>query len=31
MRVPVIEGQAMTPDFNIADRVLYEWSEGAGK
>lgn len=31
MRVPVIEGQAMTPDFNIADRVLYQWSAGAGK
>jgi hypothetical protein len=31
MRVPVIEGQTMTPDFNIPDRVLYRWSKGTGK
>ncbi len=31
MRVPVIGGKAMTPDFNIEDRVLYQWSKGAGK
>jgi hypothetical protein len=26
MRVAVIAGQAMTPDFHIPDRVLYQWS-----
>jgi hypothetical protein len=31
MRVPVIGRKAMTPDFNIADSVLYEWPKGAGK
>ena len=25
MRVSVIAGQAMTPDFNAADCVLYQW------
>lgn len=30
MQVLVIEGKAMTPDFNIPDRVLYQWSKGAG-
>lgn len=31
MRVPVIEGKAMTPDLSIPDRVLYRWSKDAGK
>jgi hypothetical protein len=31
MRVPVIKGEAMTPDFNIPGRVLYQWPEGPGK
>jgi hypothetical protein len=31
MRVPVIEGKAMTPDFNIKGSVLYQWPQGAGK
>lgn len=31
MRVPVIEGQAMTPDFNTPGSVLYQWPQGAGK
>ncbi len=26
MRIPVISGQAMTPDFHAADCVLYQWS-----
>jgi hypothetical protein len=29
MRVQVIEGRAMTPDFNIADTVLYQWPIGS--
>jgi len=29
MTVPVIEGKAMTPDFNTPDRVLYQWSGNA--
>jgi hypothetical protein len=28
MRVQVIEGRAMTPDFNIPRTVLYQWSAG---
>jgi hypothetical protein len=31
MRVPVIEGKTMTPDFNIPNVVLYQWPKGAGK
>jgi hypothetical protein len=31
MRVQVIEGRAMTPDFSIAGTVLYSWSGGSGK
>ncbi len=31
MRVPVIEGQTMTPDFNTPDRVLYQWPQDASK
>lgn len=31
MRVQVIEGRAMTPDFSIAGTVLYQWSGGSGK
>jgi hypothetical protein len=31
MRVPVIERKTMTPDFNIPDRVLYQWPQDAGK
>jgi hypothetical protein len=31
MRVPVIEGQTMTPDFHNSDRVLYQWSQNAGR
>jgi hypothetical protein len=27
-RVQVIEGQTMTPDFNISNTVLYQWSQG---
>ena len=30
MRVQVIEGRAMTPDFNIAGTVLYQWPGGSG-
>jgi hypothetical protein len=29
MKVRVIEGQAMTPDFSIAGTVLYQWSDEA--
>jgi hypothetical protein len=29
MRVTVIEGETLTPDFNIAGSVLYQWSEDA--
>jgi hypothetical protein len=31
MRVPVIEGQTMTPDFSIPGRVLYQWSGDSSK
>ena len=31
MRVQVIEGRAMTPDFSIAGTVLYQWSGSSGK
>lgn len=31
MRVPVIEGQTMTPDFSISGRVLYQWSGDPGR
>jgi len=31
MRVPVIEGQTMTPDFTISGRVLYQWSGDPGR
>jgi hypothetical protein len=31
MRVTVMKGQTMTPDFNIPGRVLYQWPQGAGK
>src|SRR5215472_14772682 len=30
MRVQVIEGVAMTPDFNTAGTVLYQWSAASG-
>jgi transcriptional regulator with XRE-family HTH domain len=30
MRVQVIEGVAMTPDFNTAGTVLYQWSSASG-
>jgi hypothetical protein len=29
MSVQVIKNQAMTPDFNSPDVVLYKWPEGA--
>jgi hypothetical protein len=29
MRIQVIEGVAMTPDFSIAGTVLYQWSKAA--
>jgi hypothetical protein len=31
MRVQVIEGVAMTPDFNTAGTVLYQWPTASGK
>ncbi len=31
MRVQVIEGRAMTPDFSIAGTVLYQWPGGSGQ
>lgn len=31
MRVPVIEGQTMTPDFSVRGRVLYQWSGDSGQ
>lgn len=31
MRIQVIEGVAMTPDFSIAGTVLYEWSTASGE
>lgn len=31
MRVQVIGGRAMTPDFNIEGTVLYQWSGGSGQ
>jgi hypothetical protein len=31
MRVQVIEGRAMTPDFSIAGTVLYQWPGGNGQ
>lgn len=31
MRTTVIEGRAMTPDFSIADTVLYQWPTASGK
>lgn len=31
MRIQVIEGVAMTPDFNIAGTVLYQWPDTSGK
>ena len=31
MRVQVIEGRAMTPDFGIAGTVLYQWPEASGR
>jgi hypothetical protein len=31
MRIQVIEGHAMTPDFNIAGTVLYQWPTEPGK
>jgi hypothetical protein len=31
MRITVIEGRAMTPDFSIADTVLYQWPTASGK
>lgn len=31
MRVQVIEGRAMTPDFNTAGTVLYQWPGGSGQ
>jgi hypothetical protein len=29
MRIQVIEGRAMTPDFSIAGTVLYQWPSGS--
>jgi hypothetical protein len=31
MRVKVIDGKAMTPDFNTPDTVLYRWPQDTGK
>jgi hypothetical protein len=31
MRVPVIEGQAMTPGFQIPGSILYQWPQGPSK
>jgi hypothetical protein len=31
MRVQVIEGRAMTPDFSIAGTLLYQWPGGSGQ
>jgi hypothetical protein len=31
MRVPVIERETMTPDFNNPDGILYQWPQGAGE
>jgi len=31
MRIQVIEGVAMTPDFSIAGTVLYQWPTASGK
>jgi hypothetical protein len=31
MKIQVIEGRAMTPDFNIAETVLYQWSVRSGQ
>jgi hypothetical protein len=31
MRVPVIGGRAMTPDFSIAGTVLYQWPDVSGR
>lgn len=31
MRVRVIDGKAMTPDFNTSDTVLYQWPQDTGK
>ena len=31
MRVQVIEGRAMTPDFGIAGTVLHQWPEASGR
>jgi hypothetical protein len=31
MRIQVIEGRAMTPDFSIAGTVLYQWPTGSDK
>ena len=30
MRVPVIDGRTMTPDFRNSDNILYQWSSDAG-
>ena len=31
MRIPVIGGRAMTPDFSIAGTVLYQWPDVSGR
>lgn len=31
MRIPVIEGKSMTPDFNSKDSILYQWSQDTGQ
>jgi hypothetical protein len=31
MRVPVIERETMTPDFNNPDGILFQWPQGAGE
>ena len=31
MSVQVIENEAMTPDFNISDNVLYQWPQGRSR
>ena len=31
MRVPVIEGKAMTPDFKNKTSILYQWSQNTGQ
>jgi hypothetical protein len=31
MKIQVIEGRAMTPDFSIEGTVLYQWPAASGK